>query len=240
MTQHWTWPELHTALRLISQSEHTLPPDLLDQLLDQAPQQAPPRYNLCPSENALVLRADAGRMLASPVRWGIPRPGPDSRSALVGNARSETVDRLPMFRDAFAHARCLVPASGFYEWQATGDRQKQPWYFTPADAPMCFFAGIIADSGEGQAFATITAPTPEACRTNIHPRMPSVILPEHAGAWLGLAPAPSLAPLSCLRTFGSDHAIPSQAHPVSKRVNRTTNDDATLTAPIEPEPGLFG
>ncbi len=235
MAQFWIWAELRALL------EHSpgITADLLDRLLDTAPP-APRAFNLCPGQEPMVVRASSDRLVAQPVPWGIRHRNAGSSSSRVSNARSETVDTKPMFREAFAHARCLVPASGFYEWEPLGPRDKRPWYFAPERDPLCFFAGIIAHDTAAPALAVVTADTPPSAHTKIHHRMPCVILPEHAGAWLGLSGAEPVGPRSCLRAFGSEHAFAFTAHPVSRRVNRVANDSPDLTAPAEPEPGLFG
>lgn len=235
MTQFWTWGELHALL----DNTPGITPDLLDELLDAAPP-GPQAFNVCPSQEPLVIRSQAGRLSADRAEWGIRSRAPSGSTALVSNARSETVDTKPLFRDAFHHARCLVPANGFYEWEPIGPREKQPWYFTPQHQPLCFFAGIIAGHAGTQAMAVITADTPEHAHTKIHHRMPCVVMPEHAAAWLGLPHADPIGPRSCLRAFGSEHAFPFTARPVSKRVNKVGNDDADLIEPVEPDRGLFG
>jgi putative SOS response-associated peptidase YedK len=242
ITQHWTWPELRATLEphILNRPDPTA--DLLDKLLEHAPP-APKRYNICPSQSAIVISAQGGHIMADSIPWGLPARDPAGRTSRVSNARSETVDIKPMFREAFAQARCLIPASGFYEWQATDAKQSQPWYFTPRQSPLCFLAGVVAGTESGPAFATLTAPTPGSAHTNIHHRMPSVVLPEHACDWLGLSRSqggPDVGPRSCLRTFGSEHAFAFCAHPVSKRVNHAAFEGPACIAPVELERGLFG
>jgi putative SOS response-associated peptidase YedK len=92
-----------------------------------------PRYNICPTTKIdAVVSADGKRRLLS-MRWGLI-PGWWSKSLkemklATFNARAETVAQKPMFRAAFKRNRCIIPASGYYEWHTTKDG-KQPYYFT--------------------------------------------------------------------------------------------------------------
>jgi hypothetical protein len=127
-TQHYIWAELHALLDLIG-----------------PPRNLRPRHNIAPTTNIDVVRSGkAGRELDS-MRWGlIPAWWKKSAKEVPAtlNARAETVAEKPMFRDAFKRRRCIIPASGFYEW--TGDRKdRQPHLFTAADgAPVLAFAGL--------------------------------------------------------------------------------------------------
>src|ERR1041385_9089876 len=105
-----------------------------------------PSYNVCPGSDILVVRvARDGRRGARQDRWGlVPHWAKDPS---IGNklayARGESLAERPAFRDAFRRSRCLVPASGFYEWQLVAGR-KQPWYFAPTDAELFGLAGITS------------------------------------------------------------------------------------------------
>lgn len=99
--------------------------------VEEAPAPAP-RYNICPTQPVLALVEDApGRPQWRWLRWGlIPAWAREvGKGPPLINARCETVDRQPAFRGLFRHRRCLIPADGFYEWQAVPGRPKQPWYF---------------------------------------------------------------------------------------------------------------
>ena len=90
---------------------------------------ASPRYNLAPTQPVLAIRKTAeGTRALVPLRWGLVpawSKGPDSRYSMI-NARAETVDTKPAYRNAFKHRRCLIPSEGFYEWKATG-KTKTPF-----------------------------------------------------------------------------------------------------------------
>jgi putative SOS response-associated peptidase YedK len=120
-TYRLTWPELVRLYRL---------------MLDAPARNTQPRYNVCPTTAIdAVIERDGQRELL-PMRWGLipswwSKPLKEMKLAAF-NARVETVMDKPMFRDAFKRTRCLIPASGYYEWQDTPDG-KQPYYFTRRD-----------------------------------------------------------------------------------------------------------
>jgi putative SOS response-associated peptidase YedK len=126
-----TWAELVALYRLT---------------MDAAPHNLRPRYNVCPTDPVDVVTAEEGKRELVPMRWGlIPRwwskTIKDAKIATF-NARAETVETKPFFRDAFKRTRCLIPMSGYYEWQDTPGG-KQPWYFTGRDgSPLLTAAGL--------------------------------------------------------------------------------------------------
>ena len=129
-TQRMTWRELHERMDLIG-----------------TPLNLRPRYNVAPSQDVVVVRADdEGRGLAM-LRWGlIPSWAKDSTIGhRLINARSETAAEKPSFRSAYRHRRCLMPADGFYEWKREG-KTRQPWLFALVDGAPFAFAGLCAKS----------------------------------------------------------------------------------------------
>lgn len=113
----------------------TLPHDAMAQVLDAQPSNhlpAVPHYNICPTTQVHVVTA--GRRLR-PMRWGFIPTWYDTSSGgpLLINARSETIAAKPAFRDAVRTRRCLIVASGFYEWKRVPGQVPQPWYVTRAD-----------------------------------------------------------------------------------------------------------
>jgi putative SOS response-associated peptidase YedK len=133
-SQKFTWQEVVGALGL-----------------NQTPRNIRPNYNVCPTDPiSVVIPSDNGLFLV-PMRWGlVPRWWKKSLKELPAtfNARSETVADKPMFRDAFKRSRCLIPASGYFEWQTVG-KDKQPYYFTPRNGSVLTFAGLW-DEWNGQ------------------------------------------------------------------------------------------
>jgi putative SOS response-associated peptidase YedK len=145
------------------------------------------------------------------------------------NARAETVASKPMFRAAFKHGRCLIPASGYFEWQPTPSG-KQPYYIGAADGSVLSMAGLWdqwtdIETGTRVRSCTIIVTTANALTRAIHDRMPVLIEPRDFGPWLSGEAGTELlrsAPDDALRLW-----------PVSKRVNRTGNvDDPTLIEQI--------
>ena len=159
-----------------------------------------PRFNIAPSQKLLVIRlqSQTKKHTSTLVRWGlIPSWARDqSIGARLTNARSETVLTKPSFRDSFRRRRCLIPATGFYEWTTSGKR-KQPHYIRlPSNEP--FGIGGLWDSWEhnNERIETCTILTCNAneAMQHLHPRMPVVIQPKRYDVWLD--PATELEDLS--------------------------------------------
>ena len=142
-------------------------------------------YNVCPGSEILVVRTDReGRRVARAHRWGlIPHWAKDPAIGnKLANARGESLVERPAFRDAFRQWRCLVPASGFYEWQRHGGR-KLPWYARPRDAELFALAGITA-LWQGLRTVSLITTEPNELMRPIHDRMPVIVAPEQYDAWL--------------------------------------------------------
>lgn len=210
----------------------TLPADAVGRLfgVEDLPDFGP-RFNIAPSQDILVVRrreAGEGRELV-PVRWGFV-PGwarnPDTMRQPI-NARAETVAGKPMFRDAFRHRRCLIPADGFYEWQQT-KAGKQPWRVVRADGAPFAFAGLW-DRWKGRSGETIescviiTTDANDAVRP-IHDRMPVMLDIGRFETWL----AGSAVDASGL--MAPYHGALS-VYAVSRRVNDPHNEDPGIVAP---------
>ncbi len=173
----------------------TLPPDAMAQLFDAVPSNdlpEVPNYNVCPTNDVhSVTSADGVRRLGA-MRWGFiphwykkPNDGP-----LLINARAETVAEKPAFRAACRERRCLIPASGFFEWTKDDDGNRLPWYITHADGSPLIFAGVWQEwERDDQRFTTCAMVTTEARGpiAEIHHRMPVTVTPDNWGLWLGEA-----------------------------------------------------
>jgi len=176
------------------------------------PFQVVPRLNIAPSQTALVVRAadrtdqntKASRRINS-LRWGlIPHWAKDEKIGYrTINARAETVATLPAFRDAFKRRRCIIPASGFYEWQKQmlGKKEvKTPYRIGRADQGILALAGLWSrwtppDGKEVQSFTIITTSPNNTLRT-LHDRMPVILSRTNYDKWLDPAsPAAELQPL---------------------------------------------
>jgi len=145
-------------------------------------------YNIAPGQQILAVRGDADGRRGAALRWGLVpawAKAPSIGYRLI-NARSETVAEKPAFRNAFRRRRCLIPASGFYEW--TRDSRRQPYYFTPRDGGLCAFAGLweVWTSPEDRVLESCTILTAESNEpvSRIHPRMPVMIGGDDFDAWL--------------------------------------------------------
>jgi putative SOS response-associated peptidase YedK len=176
------------------------------------------RYNIAPTLPVLIIRREG----ASTARWGlVPHWAKDpSMGARMNNARAETVAEKPAFRDAYRRRRCLIPASGFYEWKPEFGL-RQPYYVHPAEGELFAFAGLWEQWRDLQTCTIITTDANPRMAA-IHDRMPVVVPRADYGAWLGgaeglLRPCP-------------DSAIAIRR--VSRAVNNARND---LPALIEPE-----
>jgi putative SOS response-associated peptidase YedK len=195
------------------------------------------RYNIAPTQPIVVVRAgERGRELV-PMRWGlIPAWAKDPGTfPLLVNARAEGIGSKPAFQNAFRRRRCLVPASGFYEWAARGRGARQPHAVRPEDGRLIAFAGLWEtwsgpDGSEIDTAAIVTVPANETLNP-LHDRMPAVIAPEDFATWLsGEADTPAAAAL--LRP--APEAL-FACVPVSTRVNAAANDDPALWEAAPPE-----
>ena len=134
----------------------TLPHDAMAQLFQAAPANdlpEVPSYNVCPTNAVAVVTSDASRRAYRPMRWGFipawykaPNDGP-----LLINARSETVAEKPAFRAAVRTRRCLLPCTGFYEWDRTEPKAPLPWFVSRADGTPLVMAGLWQDWGPPDA-----------------------------------------------------------------------------------------
>ncbi|WP_329255677.1 SOS response-associated peptidase [Actinoallomurus sp. NBC_01490] len=174
-------------------------------------------------------------------RWGlVPFWAKDvSIGARLINARVETAHEKPAFRRAFALHRCVVPADGYYEWQAT-DGGKQPHFIRPADGGILAMAGLYAvwrsPDAAGGRLLTCTILTTEATDDvgRIHDRMPMLVEPERFGAWLD----PALTDPDEVRSL----LVPAaegrlESYPVSTAVNKVANNGPELVRPL-PQMGI--
>jgi putative SOS response-associated peptidase YedK len=157
------------------------------------------RFNIAPTQEAPVVRAlEDGTREVAMLRWGlVPAWATDLKvGTRMINARAEGVDAKPAFRDAVKRRRCVVPATGFFEWQGEPGR-KQPFAITVPGQPLLAFAGLwerwMAPSGEPvETFAIVTTDANEAV-ARIHDRMPVILPPGAVDAWLAASPAEALA-----------------------------------------------
>ena len=173
-----------------------------------------------------VMKASSCELAA--LRWGLVPAWTkdDSPGAGSVNARAESLADKPSFRDAFRMRRCLIPASGFYEWKAAG-RARQPWLFQRRDEQPFFLAGLwdawIAPDGTSLETCVVITTEPNKLMQPIHHRMPAILPVDAAESWLDMSSQPERLAAEFLRAFPADQLM---ARPVSSRVNSVANDDA--------------
>ena len=190
-----------------------------------------PRFNVAPTTLIPVIRrGESGVREAVEMRWGLipSRVRPGERLPLMINARAETVATRTAYREAFARRRCIVPASGYYEWQKSPSGVSQPFLITRKDNQPMALAGIW-EFARGQAStAIITTQAAEVVRS-IHDRMPATVAAGDWRRWLEPVPLPSEESKRILAPHAQDSL---RALPVSTRVNNARNDDASLIEPV--------
>jgi putative SOS response-associated peptidase YedK len=189
------------------------------------------RYNVAPSQYAPVVVEREGRRTVEMFRWGFQRPNRDTGGLIqLVNARAERV--AWNFGEAYRHTRCLVPASGFYEWRREG-RAKQPHYIHGADGGLLTFAGLWEpwwpdlDAEPVPTFVILTT-AGNGFMAPIHDRMPVILDGADRDAWL--SGAASSRELGALLQSAPDNRL--VAHPVSTYVNSPANEGEECVAPL--------
>jgi putative SOS response-associated peptidase YedK len=197
----------------------------------------PPRNNVAPTQPVPVVILENGGRHFRLMRWGlIPAWAKDPRKiSLMFNARSETVQDRPAFKNAIKRRRCLIPADGYYEWQDAGGRRR-PYFIYRRDRRPIGFAALaetwVGPNGEEMdSVAIVTAPA-SADLAVLHHRVPVTISPQDFERWLDCAADEAETAIALL-------SGPQEGefawHQVSRRVNHTNNDDAQLILPITDE-----
>lgn len=214
---------------------------VLEKLGIPAPAAYLSRYNIAPGAPipaARTSRRPPGRE-ATALRWGLTpswAKGDDPASRLI-NARAETLADKPSFRDALRTRRCVIPASGFYEWEQAG-RARLPWHFRRSDGEPFAFAGLWdtwrAPDGEFIESCAVITTAPNAVMRAIHHRMPVMLTVEQSDAWLDprLTEPAQLAPL--LQPLADDAM---QAAAVSSYVSNSQNEGPECLAAAETRGG---
>lgn len=217
-TRNYTWRQIHEMYALTGAASNLQP-----------------RFNICPTTTVdAVVEVEGARHLV-PMRWGIipnwwSKPLKELKLATC-NARAETVAVKPMFRDAFRRNRCILPASGYYEWHDTPGG-KQPFYFTRRDGAVMTIAGLWDEwrdraTGETIKSCAMIITEPNKFVAEVHDRMPVVLEREQIAAWLTASVG-----REALRPAAEDVLAKI---PVSKRVNssRADDNDASLIERVE-------
>ena len=201
---------------------------------------APPRYNVAPTQPVLAVRlADDGqRREWVRLRWGLVpfwSKGPDSRYSMI-NARAETVATKPAYRAAFKQRRCLIPADAFYEWQP-GKDGKQPYAIRRTDRAPFAIAGLWehwqGEDGAAIASCTLIVTEANALLAPIHDRMPVILAPAHYGTWLG---GDGEHPEALQRLLVPADPAGWEAYPIDRAVNSPSNEGPALLEPQSAAP----
>ena len=192
-----------------------------------------PRYNIAPGQDIAVIRqGEAGRDCVM-LRWGLVpswSKAPKTTYRTI-NARAETVADKPAYRQAFRQRRCLIPASGFYEWQAR-DGGKVPYHIRLKRRGLMAFAGLWEHwERDGQVLdtCTIIVTSANSLMKPIHDRMPVILEKTQFADWLDRHNTRKDVLLPMLAPSSADHM---EAYPVSRRVNHPKHDDPACLEPL--------
>jgi putative SOS response-associated peptidase YedK len=197
----------------------------------------PPRYNVAPTQPVPIVRVVEDARQFALVRWGlIPPWAKDPRQfTLLINARGESVNEKPAFRNAMRRRRCLFPADGFYEWKDHAGR-RSPYFVRPKDSGPIAFAGLweswMGPNGEEMESATIVTTTAGRDIAHLHDRMPVIVPPEAFGMWLDCR---NVDALTAAALFVPTPAGQLEAYQVSPAVNRADTDGPELIEPVPPD-----
>ena len=228
----------------------TASPDRIAELLALAGiEPFPPRYNIAPTQPVLLVSAVGGerRGVDQPdrsahlARWGlIPSWVKDPGDfPLLYNARAETAATKNAFRGAVRYRRCLIPASGFYEWKRHGSgagrgRKSDAYFIKPADGEPFAFAGLmetyLASDGSEIDTAAILTRAANAAIAPIHDRMPVVVSAHDHQRWLDCRNNEPASVADILRAANDDFFVPVR---VSDKVNKVANVGAEVQSPLD-------
>jgi putative SOS response-associated peptidase YedK len=215
-TNEMTWAEIHALYALAPGSP---------------PSNAPPRFNIAPTQDIQFCRlsSEADRTLDDGRWWLVPFWAREIPKAALFNARIETADTTPAFREAFKSKRCLIPADGYFEWSKGEDSGKDPWLFELPDGAGFSFAGLWAHNEHLSVTSCtiITAPAVPHIE-HIHPRMPLILDPSAYDAWLDLETSVPEANAVLM------HQINDQLtyHRVSRNVNSSKYEGTDTKKPL--------
>ena len=193
----------------------------------------PARYNVAPTQPVPIDRMAEGEREFALVRWGlIPAWVEDPKDfSLVINARAESVNDKPAFRNAMKRRRCLFPADGFYEWKTLGG-SKRPYFARPAAGGPIAFAGLwenwIGPNGEEMETAAIVTTVANATMGTVHHRAPVIVPPEQFDFWLDCK--------NVDENMAAELLVPApeslmEVYEISPAVNRVANDSPALHEP---------
>ena len=217
----------------------TLPPQMLVEMFNLLNRiDSPPRYNITPTQPIAVIWEQSARRTIQLVRWGfVPGWVKDPREfSLLINARAETMAEKSSFKHAVRNSRCIVPASGYYEWMKGKDGVRRPYYITMADGSPMVFAGLYSvwagPNGEEVDTACIVTVEPNLEISSVYDRMPALLTGEAVDLWLNTRDLDVRA--------ATQLALPLppgslKYHSVGKAVGRADADGPELIRALTPE-----
>jgi len=194
-------------------------------LLEELPE-IQTRYNIAPTQQAPIVHLRDDRRVCTSMRWGLQPKWMKTEQRPLINARVETVNEKPSFRNAFRKRRCMVPATGYYEW-VRQEGLKQPVHIHMADHQVFSFAGLWEQGPNGSSYTIITTEASDGL-SSVHHRMPLVLEPMLFSRWLDHDLDPDEA-LELLNTCAPPALSITE---VSTAVNSVRNDGPHLVAPL--------
>jgi len=200
--------------------------------LDADDEWLPPRYNITPGQKLPLVSQTAPRRLQWMI-WGFtpsPRSDDENKRALLINARSETIDRLPTFKTSFQQNRCVILVDGFYEWKRAANLKPQPYFFSMKNHGAFAVAGLqLSDAKNKSAGFVVITTEANSLMHPVHDRMPVIFTPASTQMWLESNTQPD-ALTAILQPFPSNEMI---TNPVSDRVNRASREGPELIEPVQ-------
>ncbi|GAB4148768.1 MAG: SOS response-associated peptidase [Patescibacteria group bacterium] len=185
-----------------------------------------PRYNIAPGTEVPVIISENGRNVFKMMRWGFELRFGDQPPKLIINAMGETLAEKATFKKLVQSQRCLIPATGFYEWKKT-EAGKIPHYFFLKDQKMFSLGGLYRleknETGEEVLTCVVITTQPNELMQPVHNRMPLIISKLNENAWLNSANSEAVQ--SLIKPFAAEDM---KAVTVSKKVNNAGNDSPDL------------
>ena len=218
----------------------TLPPEMMAELFKLLNRiDYPPRYNITPTQPIAVIWEQEARRTVQLVRWGfVPGWVKDPREfPLLINARAEGLIEKPSFRDAIKRSRCVIPASGYFEWMKGPDGKKRPYYITLEDDEVMAFAGVysnwIGPQGEEIDTAAIVTVEPNIEISSIYDRMPAILRGQQAiDDWLNTR---DVTAKQAVQLASPPAPGAMKYHPVGKAIGSALSEGPDLIRPLWPE-----
>ncbi len=203
------------------------------------------RYNIAPDPGSPrrpepsripIVRAPDGNREVARAQWSLLPFWSRERHPRYStfNARIETVASARSFREPFRYRRCIVPASGFYEWQDVGGPRKQPWFIRDATGRLLAFAGLWdrwrGEGGETVESCTIIVRDPDETVADVHDRMPVILAPDLHADWLDPT---NQDPEKVMQLLQANPGVRLDRYRVGPAVGNSRNDGSQLVQPID-------